>query len=113
MIQIWFRKFTEAWSACMMVMVQGDLGVLTLSHALTASKTGSLAGTAYVLASYLPFKSTLPAVYLTGLFTMVSDIMVHPTHFGPAWMEALVTGVVAAALCLAFDKLYSHQQKGR
>lgn len=97
----------------MMVMAQGDLSVLTLEHALTASKTGSLAGTAYVLASYLPLKTNLPAVYLTGLLTACADIIAHPTHFQHWYSEALVTGVLAAAICFAFDKLYSPQQKGR
>ena len=46
------EKFSEAWTACMLCMVQGDLTILTLNHAYTASKTGLVAGIAIVLASY-------------------------------------------------------------
>lgn len=88
----------------MLCMVQGDLTVLSFNHALTASKTGSLAGIAYVLASMTKIEGKWLGVYLTGVLTMLADLVVHPTHFGPEWAEAATTGAVAAALCLVWDK---------
>ena len=100
MIKIWTEKFSQAWTACLLCMVQGDLTVISLQHALTASKTGAIAGLAYVLTSYLTkVDNKWFAVWLTGALTMLADIIVHPTHFGANWMEAACTGLGAAILC--------------
>ncbi len=100
------EKFTQAWSACMICMVQGDLTVLTVSHAFTASKTGLLTGIAYLITikgNGEP-RSQWVAVWLTGVLTMVSDIVVHPSHFGGQWVEAFCTGIGAAALCYLWER---------
>lgn len=106
MVKQWLRKFSEAWTACMMCMVQGDLSVLTLNHALTASKTGSIAATALIVATLLGKQNNIwITTWLTGVMVMLADLIAHPTHFGPAWMEAFVTGLVAAMICFTFEKL--------
>lgn len=99
------QKFIEAFTACGLVMVQGDLSVFTLKHALVAAKTGGLAGLAFVLISFTSIKNNLAPVYLTGVLTAGADILVHPTHFGPHYAEALTTGVVAGLLAFVFTKL--------
>jgi len=91
----------------MLCMVQGDLTVLTLNHAFTASKTGTLAGIAYVLAAQAGVKGKWLGAYLTGVLTMLADLIVHPTHFGPHWAEAAVTGLVAVIICMVWDKVRS------
>ena len=100
------EKFGEAWTACMLCMVQGDLSVLTLSHVFTASKTGILTGIAIVVASFLPWTNKWIGIFLTGLFTMIADIIVHPAHFGPEWAEAACTGFGAMLLAILFEKLF-------
>jgi len=105
--QVFIEKFLQAWSACMLCMVQGDLTVLTLNHALTASKTGILTGFAFWLTSLgdgQPKGRWYPA-WVTGVLTMASDIVVHPTHFGEQWMEAACTGLAAAGLCYAWERI--------
>lgn len=105
MIRLWFEKFGQAWTACMLCMVQGDLTVLSLSHAMTAAKTGSLAGLAFVFTAYFTvINSKWFAAWLTGILTMVADIVVHPTHFGANWMEAACTGLGAAILCTIYER---------
>ena len=103
-VKLWFRKFSEAWTACMLCMAQGDLSVMNVKHAITASKTGSIAGLAFVIASFFPWDIKWLGVWLTGLFTMMADIIVHPTHFGGAWTEAITTGAVAACIAFVFEK---------
>lgn len=89
----------------MLCMVQGDLTVLTFNHALTASKTGALAGLAYVLTSYFTkVNNKWFAAWLTGILTMVADIVAHPTHFGANWVEAACTGAGAAILCMIYER---------
>lgn len=98
-VKLWGQKFSEAWLACTVCMVQGDLTVISMKHAIIASKTGSIAGLA-VVASFLMCKnpSKWVSIWLTGMFTMFADLIIHPTHFGPHYAEALVTGIGAAAL---------------
>ena len=99
-VKLWAAKFSEAWAACMICMVQGDVTVLTINHAVTASKTGALAGLGCVGASFLSSKrnKTTDAL-LTGAVTIAADFAIHPTHFGPQLTEAALTGAVAACLC--------------
>lgn len=91
----------------MLCMVQGDLTVLTLSHALTASKTGLLTGLAFWITSLLDegSVSVWKAAWLTGFLTMSADVVVHPTHFGDQWVEAFCTGLGAAGICFIWEKL--------
>ena len=97
----WFQKFMEAWTACALAMVQGNLSVFTWKHAITAGKTGLAAATAVVITKYLAkIDNRWMIAWLTGVMTMCADFIVHPTHFGEHWHEAAVTGVGAAFLAL-------------
>ena len=100
-VALFVRRFREAWISCLLCMVQGDISVVNWGHAVTASKTGTIAGIAFVLCSYFPSvkNSKTVIVWLIGLLTMCADILVHPTHFGEWWTEAVVTGLGASAIC--------------
>ena len=52
-LDLFLRKFSEAWTACALCMVQGNLAVFTINHALIAAKTGLIAGLLVVLTSYV------------------------------------------------------------
>ena len=102
----WATKFSEAWTACMLCMVQGDLTVVSLNHAITASKTGALAGLAFVItSSFAAINNKWANAWLTGakVLTMCADVIVHPTHFGYWWTEAACTGLGAAFLCYILE----------
>ena len=85
----------------MVAMVQGDLSILTFNHAIVASKTGLLTGLAMVVASLYKNGNQWLGIYLTGLFTMIADFVVHPQHFP---LESVVTGLGAMALATIYDK---------
>lgn len=98
------EKFSQTWLACAMAMVQGDLSVLTLKHAFIAAKTGILSALVIGLIALVFGKvNRWVMVWALGAATMVADLIIHPTHFGPAWMEAVVTSIGAMALAVAFD----------
>jgi len=99
------QKFLEAWSACSLIMVQGDLSALSLKHFLIAAETGSLTGVAFVAISFTKIKNKYAPVWLTGVLTAIADILVHPTHFGPHWAEAAATGALAAFFAFIFTKM--------
>ena len=102
------EKFGEAWTACMVCMVQADLSALTISHAITASKTGILTGLAMFVASFLPWDNKWLGIFLTGAFTALADALIHSDHF-PA--EHLVTGLGAMLLALLFDRTFKKEKK--
>jgi len=98
------EKFSQTWMACAMAMVQGDLSVLTVRHALIAAKTGTLSALIVGLIAFIFGRvNRWVMVWALGAATMAADLFVHPTHFGPSWMEAAVTSVGAMALAVAFD----------
>lgn len=95
------EKFGEAWLSCLLVMVQGDISALTLKHAYVAGKTGLIMVLAYCMASKFSTKQTVYLdVLLTGVLTALADVITHPTHFGGATAEAIVTGITASILAL-------------
>ena len=100
-VKLFFRKFSEAWTACMLVMVQGDLSVLTIKHAVTASKTGILTGIAIVITSYLKrLDNKYMTAWLTGVLTIIADYLTHPNMFK---YESIVTGLGAGLLALTLS----------
>jgi len=99
------EKFSEAWTACMLCMVQGDLTVISLNHAITASKTGLIAGIAVVIASYYQrINNKYGLIWATGILTAIADLSVHSSHFGPDWAEAVVTGIGAGLLAWVLSR---------
>ena len=103
----WFEKFSQAWTACMLMMVQGDVTALSFYHAKVAAKTGGLAGIGFVIAAQFgAANNRWLSAWIIGIITMFADIIIHPTHFGPAWMEAVCTGLGAALLCAVFDTVW-------
>ncbi len=79
----------EATTACLFMMVQGNLMALTLTHWLIASQTGIVAGVLASVAILLtrPSSRWIIAIVL-GVLTTVVDFFVHPGEFGPVMLEA-------------------------
>lgn len=97
------RKFSEAWIACAVCMVQGDLSVFSWGHAGVAAETGFCTALAMVVANQLGYiKTPWMAIWLTGVFTTLVDILVHQPHFP---YEAIVTGIGAGILAYIFSKV--------
>ena len=96
------ENISEATTACLVTMAQGNLLALGLSHWLIASQTGIVAGTIAAAAIVMSKtdKRWLISVVL-GVATAVVDYFVHPGMFGPVMMEAIVTGIGAAILSYA------------
>ena len=94
-------KFCQAWLACILAMNGG----ISLYHATVAAKTGGVGAVGVLATSYLPeaYKNWKSNLVFTFGTTFVGDVVVVPTHYGPVWMEALVTGLLAslfAGMCI-------------
>jgi Ca2+/Na+ antiporter len=104
--KLFLKRFREAWTSCLLFMVQGDLTAITIGHVLTASKTVIIAGLAFVILSFSKIlKDDKMTITITiGILTMIADYMIHPTHFGPSLAEAVCTGVGAAVIAYLMIK---------
>ena len=110
--KLFAKKFGEAWTACMLAMVGGDVTVISLKHAFVASKTGTLTGIVVVITSiFTKLNNTYMTAWLTGIVTAMSDFIIHPTHYGERWTEAVVTGVGAGLLALIMAKFITKEDK--
>lgn len=89
----------EATTACLVTMVQGNFLALGLTHWIIASQTGVIAGVLASLALILTRTENrwIIAIVL-GVVTAIVDYLIHPGMFGPVFLEAIVTGIGAAAL---------------
>mgnify|MGYP003135969880 FL=1 len=97
------EKFGEAWLPCMYFMVEGNLSAITWKHVVVAYTTGYKTAIIYCFCVLFFKKVTLAKnLLLTGVFTFISDLLTHPTHFGPSWAEAAATAVSASVLALIF-----------
>ena len=95
------ENVTESAAACMLTMVQGNVLAFGLGHWIVASQTGILAGTVATVALWLSGGRGRWAVAgVLGLTTASVGYAVHPSGFGPAIAEPLVTGIAAAGLSL-------------
>ena len=95
-----FMKFSQAWVACLIAMGGG----VSIYHMTVAAKTGFVSSVGVVATSYLPdaYRTPRSNVVFTFFTTFFGDILVVPTHYGPVWMEAVVTGLLASLFSLIF-----------
>ena len=95
------EQVTEAGTACLITMVQGNLLALTLGHWLIASRTGVITGTIATGALLLTrVQNRWLVAGMLALTTLAVDYASHPSHFGGAVGEAVVTGTAAGVLSL-------------
>ena len=90
----------QSAAACLLTMTRGDVTAISLEHWQIALLTGGLSGILGVVFSVGPllhlYGHPLFFALITFLGTVLSDWVIHPSHFGGEWSEALVTGAVAA-----------------
>ena len=108
MIKLWFNRFSQAWTSCMLAMVGGNMTVLSWYHAGVAAKVGVAGATALVItATLLKTENKWADTWLTGIFVMLADLMFvtqHTKYYGEGvWLEAALTGLGAAILCFLLE----------
>ena len=100
------ENVTESATACLITMVQGNLLAITLGHWLIASRTGLVSGAIATAAVFVAGSSRRWLVaLLLGVTTFAVDYFSHPSHFGGAVAEAVVTALAASMLSLVVGKL--------
>jgi hypothetical protein len=96
------HKAVETGAACLLFMVQGQLGQATLGHFLIASKTGAL--TMFPLLGITltrharHFANRWMSAIFVGACAFFADALIHGSHYPGAYTEAAFTAIGAFAL---------------
>ena len=110
-LNIFLKRLSESTTSCMVMMTQGNLLAITLGHWGKALQVGVIAAVATLAVVIYGNKdwsdNKFAMAGIIGFFTAVADIMTHPTHFGGASTEAIVTGIGAGLLCLAMSNVWT------
>ena len=103
------ENIAESACSCLIMMVQGNMLLLTLGHWLIAMETGIFAGT-IATALILKGRVTRPWVIsvILGIVTAVIDFLVHPGRYVSILLEAALTGLGAAILSLLAAKIVGY-----
>ena len=114
-IKLFITPFCEATPACLLVMVQGNIWLVSMGHLQKAVETGLITGVGVLtlsLFTYRWFSNKYVVAGITGGMCVIADLLIHPTHFGSYSTEAMVTGTFTAIISLAANfvgkKLFIH-----
>lgn len=102
--QLFLLRFWQPTTACMTCM-PGSLGNLgSLAHWGLALQTGLGTGLLAVLVSFTPlgrlYRNPYGNAVLVAGLTTLGDLYSHASHYGLAYGEALLTGLVSGLLAL-------------
>jgi hypothetical protein len=93
------HKAVEAGAVCLLLMVQGDLAGITLTHLGIAAQTGLLAVFPALGLTFTQharhFANRWTSSALLGVTTFAADAMIHGSHYPGAYTEAALTGIGA------------------
>lgn len=93
------HKAVEAGAVCLVLMVQGHLGDVTLTHAGIAAKTGLLAvspALALTFSQYARhFVNRWTSAAFLGVCTFGADAVIHASHYPGEYTEAALTAAGA------------------
>jgi hypothetical protein len=93
------HKAVEAAAVCAILMVQGDIAGITLTHLAIASKTGVLAMTPVLGVTLTRHAHYLSNRWLSSTLLAVSafaaDSWIHKSHYPGAYTEAVMTAAGA------------------
>jgi hypothetical protein len=107
------HKAVEAGAVCVLLMVQGQLLDLTLTHLAIAAKTGLLAvspalGMTFTRYAHYFANRWMSSAFL-GICTFLADAVSHQSHYPGAYTEAALTGLGA----FVFSVVVSYTPLGR
>ena len=101
------HKAVEAGAVCLILMVGGNLGAVTLAHLEIASKTGLLGvlpALAFTFTRYARYFANrwISSAFL-GFCTFIADALIHESHYPGEYTEAALTGLGAFIFSVAIS----------
>ena len=113
--KLFVQRFWQPTSACIACMPGSIANVASLAHWEIALRTGLATGVLVLILSFTPFVGLFRNRYgnalAVGGLTALGDAYSHANHYGIAYTEAIVTGVVSGLLALAIG--YLTEDRGR
>jgi hypothetical protein len=114
-VSLFIQRFWQPTSACMTCMPGSWGNIMSVAHWTLAFKTGLLTGILAVLLTFTPATKLYAHRYgnalVVGLLTMLGDAYSHPNHYGIAFAEPVMTGVVSGLLTLAASYLFEDRAR--
>ena len=95
-------------------MVQGQLAEATLTHFLTASKTGALTVFPLIAITLTRLARHFSNRWISGMFVaacaFIADAIVHESHYPGAYTEAAFTaaGTFALSILVSYTRFGKH-----
>jgi hypothetical protein len=102
------HKAVETGAACLLFMVQGQLGEATLGHFLIASKTGALTVFPLLGITLTRYARHFANRWMSAIFVAAcaffADALIHESHYPGAYTEAALTasGTFALSVILSY-----------
>lgn len=115
-LALFAQRFWQPTCACMTCMPGSWGNVWSLAHWTTALQTGLGTGLLALLLSFVPGASRLYGnrygnAAVVGCLTALGDAWSHAGHYGIAYGEAVVTGVVSGLLALIGGYLFEDRAR--
>jgi len=107
------HKAMEAGAVCLLLMVQGQLAMVTSAHFEIAAKTGLLAVSPALGVTFTGYARHFANRWISsaflGICTFFADSAIHASHYAGKFTEAALTGLGA----FAFSILVSYTPIGK
>lgn len=114
-LSLFFKRFWQPTSACVTCMPGSWGKFLNVPHWTIALQTGLLTGIPAVLLTFTPAARLYATRYgnalVVGVLTMIGDAFSHANHYGFAFAEAIVTGVMSGLLTLTGSYLFEDRAR--
>ena len=107
--KLFIQRFWQPTSACLACMPGNIANVASLAHWEIALRTGLVTGVLVLLLSFTPlvelFRNRYGNALAVGVLTALGDAYSHANHYGIAYAEPIVTGIVSGLLALIIGYL--------
>jgi hypothetical protein len=113
--KVFVQRLWQPTSACLACMPGSLANVWSPAHWELALRTGVATGVLAVLLSFTPvarlYRNRYGNALMVGCLTVLGDSYSHPNHYGVAYAEAIVTGVVSGSLALLGSYLLENRAR--
>ena len=107
------HKAAEVAIVCLLVMVKGHVGDVTLTHLVIATKTGLLTVCPSLVVTFTRyaryFANRWASSAFVGVCTFFADAVIHPSHYSWQYTDAALTAIGA----FIFSVLISYTPVGK
>ena len=112
---LFIKRFWQPTSACMTCMPGSWGNILSVVHWSIALRTGLFTGILAVLLTFTPaaklYSNRYGNALVMGILTMLGDAYSHVNHYGLAFAEPVVTGVISGLVTLAGSYVFEDRAR--